>query len=85
MMVSYTRARSEGLGIENKGGLMQKAGKSGIDSSIGYACAHYELQLSAVIISCLMQGIPFHVFETMSFFLIYHIYRNGCIDQYYRY
>src|ERR1700754_825017 len=24
MMVSYTRARSEGLGIENKGGLMQR-------------------------------------------------------------
>src|SRR5437868_2051798 len=24
MMVSYTRARSEGLGIQNKGGLMQR-------------------------------------------------------------
>lgn len=69
MMVSYTRARAEGLGIECKGGLMQRPERivtiglsaliCGIVSS--YIGGDYKLYLS---------GIPFHVFETMSIFTI---------------
>ncbi|OJX01305.1 MAG: CDP-alcohol phosphatidyltransferase [Bacteroidetes bacterium 43-93] len=69
MMVSYTRARAEGLGIESKGGLMQRpervvlVGISAIACGIGghYLGGDYKL---------FVDGIPFHVFETMSIFTI---------------
>src|ERR1700743_2164331 len=69
MMVSYVRARAEGLGIECKGGLMQRpervvtiglcALSCGIVSS--YIGGDYKLYIP---------GIKFHVFETMSIFTI---------------
>jgi phosphatidylglycerophosphate synthase len=67
MMVSYTRARAEGLGIELKSGLMQRpervvlVGVSAVACGITghYAGGDYKLY---------MDGIPFHVFETMSVF-----------------
>src|SRR6201992_1070263 len=69
MMVSYVRARAEGLGIESKGGLMQRpervvtiglcALSCGIVSS--YIGGDYKLYIP---------GIKFHVFETMSIFTI---------------
>ena len=69
MMVSYTRARAEGLGIECKGGLMQRPERvitigvsallCGIISS--YIGGNYKLYIS---------GLNFHVFETMSIFTI---------------
>src|ERR1700733_2133712 len=69
MMVSYVRARAEGLGIECKGGLMQRpervitigvcAALCGITSS--YIGGDYKLYVP---------GIKFHVFETMSIFTI---------------
>lgn len=69
MMVSYTRARAEGLGIECKGGLMQRPERvvtigvfalaTGIAGSV--IGSDYKLFIS---------GIPFHVFETMSIFTI---------------
>lgn len=67
MMVSYTRARAEGLGIECKGGLMQRPERIVIISVSAIACgiaAHfiggdYKLYVP---------GIPFHVFETISIF-----------------
>src|SRR6218665_629433 len=69
MMVSYTRARAEGLGIECKGGLMQRPERvvtigaaaliCGIMSS--YIGGDYKLSVS---------WIPFHVFESISIFTI---------------
>ncbi len=69
MMVSYIRARAEGLGIECKGGLMQRPERV---ITIG---------LSALACGCLapllgpdykvfVPGIPVHVFETMSIFTL---------------
>lgn len=69
MMVSYVRARAEGLGVESKGGLMQRpervvtiglcAVTCGILSS--YIGGDYKLYIP---------GIKFHIFETMSIFTI---------------
>ncbi len=69
MMVSYTRARAEGLGIELKSGLMQRpervvlVGVSALACGIAghYIGGDYKLYLP---------GVPFHVFETMSIFTI---------------
>lgn len=67
MMVSYTRARSEGLGIENKGGLMQRPERViliALSAIItGVAAAFVEGDGKVYI-----PGIKFHVFELMSIF-----------------
>jgi CDP-diacylglycerol--glycerol-3-phosphate 3-phosphatidyltransferase len=69
MMVSYTRARSEGLGIENKGGLMQRPERVVLTAVSAIACG-----VTASVIGgdykLSVPGIPFHVFETMSVFTI---------------
>jgi len=69
IMVSYTRARSEGLGIENKGGLMQRPERVVLTGVSAMACGitgyfiggDYKLYIDV---------LPFHVFETMSIFTI---------------
>src|ERR1700754_4716646 len=65
MMVSYTRARSEGLGIENKGGMMQRPERVVLTALSAIACG-----ITASLIGgdykLSIPGIPFHVFETMS-------------------
>jgi len=69
MMVSYTRARSEGLGIENKGGLMQRPERVVLTGLSAIACGitgsiiggDYKVSVS---------GLPIPVFETMSVFTI---------------
>ncbi|QCR21595.1 CDP-alcohol phosphatidyltransferase family protein [Pontibacter sp. SGAir0037] len=69
MMVSYTRARAEGLGVDCKGGLMQRPervvliGISAIACGITYSFigADYKVYIP---------GIPFHIFETMSVFTL---------------
>lgn len=69
MMVSYVRARAEGLGIECKGGLMQRPervvllGVSALVCGIvgNYIGGDYKL---------FIPGIPFHVFESISIFTI---------------
>ncbi|HTQ64516.1 MAG TPA: DUF4833 domain-containing protein [Puia sp.] len=69
MMVSYTRARAEGLGIECKGGLMQRPERVVTVGLAAIACGvtawfiggNYKLYI---------KGVPFHVFETMSVFII---------------
>jgi phosphatidylinositol phosphate synthase len=69
MMVSYTRARSEGLGIENKGGLMQRPERVITVAVAAIACsitAHYIGGNYKLFVS----GIPFHIFEPMSVFII---------------
>ena len=67
MMVSYTRARSEGLGIQNKGGLMQRPERVVLVGVSAVACG-----ATAGIIGgdykLYVPGIPFHVFETMTIF-----------------
>lgn len=69
MMVSYTRARSEGLGIQNKGGLMQRPERVVLIGVSGIACgitAHFiggDFKLY-------IPGLPFHIFETMTVFTL---------------
>lgn len=69
MMVSYTRARSEGLGIENKGGLMQRPERVILIAlsaiATGVASAFVEGDGKVYV-----PGISFHVFELMSIFTI---------------
>lgn len=67
MMVSYTRARAEGLGVECKDGLMQRpervvlVGVSAIACGITYSFIGPDYKV-------FIPGIPFQVFETMSVF-----------------
>lgn len=69
MMVSYTRARSEGLGIQNKGGLMQRPERVILVGVSAIVCG-----LSANVIGgnykLFVPGIPFHIFETMTIFTL---------------
>lgn len=69
MMVSYTRARSEGLGIQNKGGLMQRPERVVLLGVSAIACG-----ITANVIGgnykLYVAGLRFHVFETMSVFTI---------------
>lgn len=69
MMVSYTRARAEGLGIECKGGLMQRPERV---ITIGI-CAILCGVLGSVIggdYKVYIPGLPVQIFETMSVFTI---------------
>jgi phosphatidylglycerophosphate synthase len=69
MMVSYTRARAEGLGIECKGGLMQRPERVITIGVAALACgitAHYIGGDYKLFIG----GLKFHVFESMSVFTI---------------
>jgi len=69
MMVSYTRARAEGLGVPLKGGLMQRPERVVMVGLTAMLCGiasdfiggNYKLYI---------KGIPFHIFETMSIFTI---------------
>jgi phosphatidylglycerophosphate synthase len=69
MMVSYTRARAEGLGIESKGGLMQRPERVvtiGLCAIMCGVAGHFIGGDYKVYVP----GISFHVFETMSIFTI---------------
>ena len=69
MMVSYTRARAEGLGVPLKGGLMQRPERVVMVGLTAMSCGiashfiggDYKLYIT---------GLPFHIFETMSIFTI---------------
>src|SRR3712207_6545056 len=69
MMVSYTRARSEGLGIQNKGGLMQRPERVVLVGVSAIACG-----ITAHIIGgdykLFIPGFRYHVFETMTVFTL---------------
>ncbi|PSL30896.1 DUF4833 domain-containing protein [Chitinophaga ginsengisoli] len=67
MMVSYTRARAEGLGIECKGGLMQRPERIVIISLSAIACGITSHFIGGDY-KLFIPGIPFHVFETISIF-----------------
>jgi phosphatidylglycerophosphate synthase len=69
MMVSYTRARAEGLGIECKGGLMQRPERVvtiGVCAIICGITGHFLGGGYKIYIP----GVSFHIFETMSIFTI---------------
>jgi CDP-diacylglycerol--glycerol-3-phosphate 3-phosphatidyltransferase len=69
MMVSYTRARAEGLGVECRGGLMQRPERVVLIGMSGIACGitYYFMGPDYKVF---IPGIPFHVFETMSVFTL---------------
>lgn len=69
MMVSYTRARAEGLGIECKDGLMQRPERVVTIGITALACGitgHY----IGGNYKWYLPGVSFHVLETMSIFTI---------------
>jgi len=69
MMVSYTRARSEGLGIENSGGLMQRPERvvlTGVSALVCGVTSHFIGGDYKIFVP----GIPFHIFETMTLFTL---------------
>ncbi len=65
MMVSYTRARAEGLGVESKGGLMQRPERVVLMGVSALACGLSSAYLGGDY-KLFIPGVPFHVFETMS-------------------
>jgi phosphatidylglycerophosphate synthase len=65
MMVSYTRARAEGLGVESKGGLMQRPERVVLIGVSALACGVSSAYLGGDY-KLFIPGVPFHVFETMS-------------------
>src|SRR3954465_206128 len=69
MMVSYTRARSEGLGIQNKGGMMQRPERVVLVGVSAIACG-----ITAKFIGgnykLFVPGLPFHIFETITVFTL---------------
>lgn len=69
MMVSYTRARAEGLGVECKGGFMQRPERVVLISISAIACGVAGSILGGDY-KVYVPGIPFHVFETMSIFTL---------------
>jgi CDP-diacylglycerol---glycerol-3-phosphate 3-phosphatidyltransferase len=69
MMVSYTRARAEGLGIECKGGLMQRPERIILIGTSALVCGIVSEYIGGSY-KLVIPGIPFHIFETMSIFTI---------------
>ena len=69
MMVSYVRARAEGLGIECSGGLMQRPERVITIGVFAIICGVASLYMGGDY-KLYLPGIKFHVFETMSIFTI---------------
>lgn len=69
MMVSYTRARAEGLGVECKGGLMQRPERVVTIGLCAILCGIAGHFLGGDY-KIYVPGISFHIFETMSIFTI---------------
>ncbi len=67
MMVSYVRARAEGLGVEIKGGLMQRPERVVTIGFFALLCGIVSIYIGGDY-KLWVPGIRFHVFETMSIF-----------------
>jgi len=67
MMVSYVRARAEGLGVDIKGGLMQRPERVITLGLFAMLCGVTSLYIGGNY-KLYVPGIKFHVFETMSIF-----------------
>lgn len=65
MMVSYTRARAEGFGIECKEGFMQRPERIIMIGTSALLCGIVSHFIGGNF-KWFIPGIPFHVFETMS-------------------
>ncbi|MDR0792447.1 MAG: CDP-alcohol phosphatidyltransferase family protein [Chitinophagaceae bacterium] len=70
IMVSYTRARSEGLGIENKGGLMQRPERIVLIALSAIACGVTSHFIGGDFKWYVRSITKYHLFETMSIFTI---------------
>jgi len=69
MMVSYVRARAEGLGIDCKGGLMQRPERIITIGVCAIGCGLTSLYIGGDY-KLYVPGIKYHIFETMSIFTI---------------
>src|SRR6187402_1339844 len=69
MMVSYVRAREEGLGVECKGGVMQRPERVVTIGLCAILCGVSSLYIGGDY-KLFIPGIKYHVFETMSIFTI---------------
>jgi CDP-diacylglycerol--glycerol-3-phosphate 3-phosphatidyltransferase len=69
MMVSYVRARAEGLGVEIKGGLMQRPERVVTIGLCAVLCGITAFYIGGDY-KLYVPGIKFHVFETISIFTI---------------
>jgi len=69
MMVSYVRARAEGLGIDCKGGLMQRPERVVTIGLFAILCGVTSLYIGGDW-KLYIPGIKYHVFETISIFTI---------------
>ena len=69
MMVSYVRARAEGLGVECKGGLMQRPERVVTIGLCAMLCGISSLYIGGDF-KLYVPGIKFHVFETISIFTV---------------
>ena len=69
MMVSYIRARAEGLGVECKGGLMQRPERVVLVGVSAIACGIVAYYIGGNY-KLFVPGIPFQVFESISVFTI---------------
>lgn len=67
MMVSYVRARAEGLGVEVKGGLMQRPERVVTIGLCAIVCGVSSLYLGGDY-KLFIPGIKYHVFETITIF-----------------
>ncbi len=69
MMVSYVRARAEGLGVDAKGGLMQRPERVITIGLCAIICGVATVYIGGDY-KLYVPGVKFHVFETMSIFTI---------------
>jgi CDP-diacylglycerol---glycerol-3-phosphate 3-phosphatidyltransferase len=69
MMVSYVRARAEGLGVECKGGLMQRPERVVTIGLCAMLCGISSLYIGGDF-KLYIPGVKFHVFETISIFTV---------------
>ena len=69
MMVSYVRARAEGLGVECKGGLMQRPERVITIGLCAMLCGVMSNYIGGDY-KLFIPGIRYHVFETMSIFTL---------------
>jgi CDP-diacylglycerol--glycerol-3-phosphate 3-phosphatidyltransferase len=69
MMVSYVRARAEGLGVDIKGGLMQRPERVVTIGLFAVICGITSIYIGGDY-KLFVPGIKFHIFETMTIFTI---------------
>ena len=69
MMVSYVRARAEGLGVDIKGGLMQRPERVVTIGVFALLCGIISRYIGGDY-KLFVPGIKYHVFETMSIFTV---------------